>query len=159
MAEAVVIAQIVGGVVGAAGKAQELRFASEQEKIAARQEQIRGEADALEISKEANETLAANIARSFAAGGGVGGSSAAIIRQTLTESSFARRVALRGGEQRAATRRASAAQLRVSANLAFIAGSLGAGAVGGEAIQRGRQREPVPRRIVSSPSKAPGRRP
>lgn len=158
MAQAALIAQIVGGVVGAAAQAQELRFASEQEKIAARQERITGEADALQISKEANETLAANVARSFAAGGGVGGSSAAIIRQTLTESSFARRVALRGGEQRAATRRASAQQLRVSANLGFIAGALGAAGTTGQAIQRGRERAPVPRRIVTSPG-GRGRRP
>ena len=158
MAEAVVIAQIVGGVVGGAAKQAELRFEAGQERIAARQERIKGEADALEISKAANETLSANIARSFAAGGGIGGSSAAIIRQTLTESSFARRVALRGGEQRAAVRRGTAAQLRISGNLAFITGILGAGAVAGEAIQRRQQREPVPRRIVTSPG-GRGRRP
>lgn len=131
------ILSIAGNFVGGVAKQEELQFEARQESIAAAQERTAGAADALEITKAANETLATNIARSFGSGGRIaaGGSNEAIIKQTLSESSFARRVARRGGEQRASVRRASSQQLRTQAQFALFTGLL-SGAQSASSSQR-----------------------
>ena len=130
MAQVLLAVQIGAAVFGAAQEQAELEGAARAEELAARNERLQGEADALTIEKDLNERLATNIARTFGAGGVPGGSSEAIIRQVLTEGSFASRVALRGGEQRAQERRASAQNLRSSARLAFVGGLLRAAGTG-----------------------------
>lgn len=149
---------IVGNVVGGAARQAELKAQSRDEKLQARQEKIQGEADALEISKAANEALASNIARTFGAGGRVvsGESSGAAIKQVLSESSFARRVAIRGGQQREAQRKSAAAGLRTSANLAFITGVFaGAQSFGNTRSQTSNRQQP---RVRSSGTATPRQR-
>lgn len=136
------ILSIAGGIAGGLAQSEDLKFEARQEQIAARQEKIRGEADALEITKAANEQLATNIARSFGAGGRLvsGGSNEAIIKQVFQESSFARRVARRGGEQRASVRRATSQQLRTSAQFALFTGLLSGARSGAQSITRRKER-------------------
>lgn len=141
MAQALLAIQIGSAVFSAAQESAELKGAARNEELAARQERIRGEADALAIEKDLNEKLATNIARSFGAGGAIGGSNAAIIQQVLSEGSFASRMALRSGEQRAQQRRASAASLRSSARFAFVSGLIRAGGVALRGVQDIRERK------------------
>lgn len=128
------ILSIASGLIGGGLDQMALQFEARQESIAAQGERIAGEADALTITQAANEALATNIARSFGSGGRIatGGSNEAIIKQTLTESSFARRVARRSGEQRAQVRRAQSQQLRTQGQLAIFSSFIKAG---GQATQ------------------------
>lgn len=130
------IAEIGAG----AARQSELKSQSKLAELAARQELLIGEADALEIERELNDALAASIASAGARGVSAGGSGEAAARELIAEASFAQRVSLRTAAISATTKRIEAGQLRAQGSAALATSFIAGATRVGQEVTRRRER-------------------
>lgn len=117
------IAQAGATVVAAQTQAAGMRRQAQQQDTAARQEQLRGEAQALQVRDALRRTLASQNARYAAAGLSLdSGTPETLAEATGAEADRQIRVIGANAEQRANARLAAADDLRASADMAGAAG-------------------------------------